>query len=189
MRSVRSNFRLMELLLATLMSLPLSAVANEPQPPDASPPSTPQPMSVDVTLTVGGVLRGYVLDAQAAPVANVEVRLTAPDGQQVATRSDDRGRFGYQGLRGGAYQLETEQGVVLCRAWTADAAPPQSAATLLVVHDEQAVRGQWHAPPHVNGVVGRMKRVMTNPFAVAAIIGAAVAIPVAIHNANRDNAS
>jgi hypothetical protein len=120
-------------------------------------------------------------------VANAEVRLRSPDGQQVATRSDNEGRFGYQGVAGGTYHLETEYGQVACRTWTPQAAPPKSSSTLLLVHDAELARGQWGPPPAANGFVSNMKETLTHPFAVAAIIGAAVAIPVAIHNADDDD--
>lgn len=172
--------------LAMVLSMPMSAFAQ-------SSPSEPaaEPMAVDVTLTSGGVMHGYVVRGNGAPAADVEVSLIAPDGQQVATRSDAKGRFGYRGLAGGAYQLETEHGLVMCRAWTATAAPPRSAATLLLVHDQNVSRAQCAAPRPVNGFVGGVKRVMANPFfGVAAIVGAVVAIPVAIHNNNnKDNES
>lgn len=158
------------------------ALATHPEP------TSPAPMTVDVSLAADGVLRGYVVNAQGVPRPEVEVHLTSPAGNVVATVSDAKGRFGFRGLAGGSYQLETEYGVVLCRAW-AKAAPPRSAATLLLVHDAAVARGQWAAPPAVNGAVSRMKRVMTNPLAVATIVGAAVAIPVAIHNANQDDSS
>lgn len=155
------------------------------------PVSTTEPAAavhtVDVILSGGGVMQGYVVDAQGVPQADVEITLTTEDQEQVATRSDEKGRFGYRGIEGGSYQLTTEHGVVLCRAWTPTTAPPRSAATMLLVHDQELVRGQWAAPPGVNGAVSRMKRVMTNPFAVAAIVGAAIAIPVAVHNANQDD--
>jgi hypothetical protein len=174
------------MILTAILLLPMTALAGPPAKAIAE--EKPQsPMSVDVTLVAGGVLQGYVVDAQGVPAAEVEVQLTAPNGQFVVATSDAKGRFGYRGLEGGAYQLETEYGLVNCRVWTAQAAPPRSAATLLVVHDEQVARGQRPAPPQLNGFVSRMKRVMTDPLAVALIVGAAVAIPVGVHNANQDD--
>lgn len=152
----------------------------------AAAPAVP---SVDVVLTSDGVLHGYVVNGAGVPMGNVQVTLTSPTGDVVSAESDEKGRFGFRGLQGAGYQLETEHGVVMCRAWTAKAAPPKSAATLLLVHDAELARGQWSAPPGVNSGVSRLKRAMTNPFFVATIVGAAVAIPVAIHNANQDDSS
>ncbi len=157
--------------------------------PVGSCAETPQPNTVDLILAAEGVLQGYVVNAQGVPASNVEVTITTSSGEKVQARSDLKGRFGYRGLAGGTYQLATDHGVVNCRAWHATTAPPRAAATLLMVHDENLVRGQWSAPPGLNSGVSRMKRVMTNPFAVATIIGAAVAIPVAIHNANQDDSN
>jgi hypothetical protein len=172
----------MALVLAGMMASPISALATQP-----TAPSRPTLEPADVTLSHGGLLRGYVVDGQGVAAAGVAVRLVSPDGQQVDTRSDSQGRFGYQGLAGGTYQLQTEFGEVACRTWTSSAAPPRSSASLLVVHDEQLARGQWGPPPAGNAFVSQMKETMTHPFMVAAVIGAAVAIPVAIHNANQDD--
>ena len=145
--------------------------------------------SVDVALAAGGILQGYVVDAQGVPAIGIQVKLSDANGNVYSTTSDLKGRFGYRGLAGSAYQLETSLGVVDCRAWTADTAPPQSASTLLLVHDDSLVRGQWSAPPAVNGTASRLKRAFTNPFFVATVVGAAIAIPVAIHNSDDDSSS
>lgn len=173
--------------LGTVASLLFSQLAVAAPPESGAVGQSPTVNNVDVMLGRGGVLHGYVVNAQGVPAPKVEIVLTTAAGEQISTVSDDRGRFGYRGLDGGSYQLATEHGVVLCRTWTANTAPPRSAATILLVHDEQLIRGQWSAPPTVNSAASKMKRVMTNPFAVATIIGAAVAIPVAIHNANQDD--
>jgi len=184
MRDTVPSRQTLRLAIAAILCMPLQAFAA----PSTDAPTPAGPATIDVTLLAGGVLQGYVVDNQGIAMGGVEIRLIASDAQRVATTSDAQGRFGYQGLKGGAYQLETDHGVVPCRAWTARSAPPRSAATLLVVHDKQLARGQRPAPPLVSDVVGRMKHVMTNPFAVATIIGAAVAIPVVVHNADQDNA-
>lgn len=184
-----SNTNSIRLCMAAIMlvAAPAVAVSNETYASD--PQSSPVAETVDVTLTSHGEMQGYVVDSQGVPVADVAVRLTTDAGRVIQATSDEKGRFGYRGLKGGAYQLHTDMGVILFRAWTTQAAPPQSAATLLVVHDNTVVRGQWAPDPQVNNFFVRMKRVMSNPFAVATIVGASVAIPVAIHNANKDDSS
>ncbi len=179
MSGSREARRWLAVALALLVATPLHALATPPQ----QTPST----HVDIALAPGGILRGYVVDGGGVAVANAEVLLQSPHGQQVATRSDNEGRFGYQGVTGGTYQLATEYGEVACRAWTPQGAPPRSSSMLLLVHDEQIARGQWGPPPTANGLVSNMKGTLSHPLAVAAIIGAAVAIPVAIHNADKDD--
>lgn len=181
MQSTQINRAIRLLTAAALLAAPQTLAAEQLSKPVASP------STVDVMLASGGVLQGYVVDAQGVPAAEVPITLTTTTGEAVVATSDAKGRFGFRGLEGAGYLLETEHGVVNCRAWTAAAAPPRSSATLLLVHDDQLVRGQWAAPPAVNGSVSRLKRAMTNPFFVATVVGAAVAIPVAIHNADEDN--
>lgn len=186
MRTARLRNTIVRMVTATALVASQGALAQTTTTQNTESPAVP---SVDVVLTGGGVLQGYTVSGSGQPVGNVEVTLTSPTGEVVAAKSDEKGRFGFRGLQGAGYQLETEHGVVMCRAWTAKAAPPKSASTLLLVHDAELARGQWSAPPAVNGGVSRLKRAMTNPFFVATVVGAAVAIPVAIHNANQDDSS
>lgn len=181
LRSITANRALRLLTAAALLTAPQAMAEDQSNLPAV------RPATVDVMLGNGGVLQGYVVDAQGVPVAKAPITLTTETGEAVVAIADAKGRFGFRGLEGAGYQLHTERGVVNCRAWAAAAAPPQSSATLLLVHDDQLVRGQWAAPPAVNGSVSRLKRAMTNPFFVATVVGAAVAIPVAIHNADEDN--
>lgn len=186
MRNSRLRNLIVRVFTAATMVASQGALAQTAADENTQAPAVP---SVDVILSSGGVLHGYVVNGSGVPVGNVDVTLTSPAGEVVAAKSDEKGRFGFRGLQGAGYQLETEHGVVVCRAWTAKAAPPKSAATLLLVHDAELARGQWSAPPGVNSGVSRLKRAMTNPFFVATVVGAAVAIPVAIHNANKDDSS
>ncbi|MEO1497113.1 MAG: hypothetical protein AAFV43_08190, partial [Planctomycetota bacterium] len=51
------------------------------------------------------------------------------------------------------------------------------------------VRGQRRPGPFVEGFVARSKALMANPVFVAAAVGTAVAVPVAIANADDDDAA
>jgi hypothetical protein len=147
-------------------------------PGTASPSGTPgireaAPVQ-DVALQPNGVLRGQVLDGQGRPVANGAV-VVAQQGQLVTrTLTDEQGRFAVAGLRGGLYQVVTAQGGGVYRVWTAEAAPPVAKSAALIVNDETVVRGMQ------DGCQGGVLGFLGNPLVLAAIVAAAIAIPLAL---------
>ena len=96
----------------------------------------------------------------------------------MAATTDQRGGFVFSNLAAGTYRLETKSGVYLCRIWTHAAAPPSAAPSLLVVNDAQIERGQRP-----------MKEIFrSDPLLMAAIVAAAIAIPIAVHKSQDDSA-
>ena len=130
----------------------------------------PAAAMADVQLHEGGVLLGQVVTPENAPTVNVQVSLRSGDRELAVTMTDHEGRFEFRGLNDGVYQIVTANGQGTYRVWSQAAAPPsaQLGAT---------VRGQHH--------FGQFKYWMSNPWIVAGIIAAAVAIPVAIHNSKK----
>ncbi len=91
------------------------------------------------------------------------------------TKAD--GRFEIRGLRGGVLTLTAGQTKAAVRAWTPKAAPPAARKDVLLVAGQQQTLGQSF---------GGFRSLITNPWVIAGIVAAAVAIPVAIHNSNDD---
>jgi hypothetical protein len=132
-----------------------------------------QPLVTDVALGQGGALTGKIVDRQGASQANAEVRVIQ-QGQVVATaQTDARGEFHVADLRGGVYQIETAQGSGVYRLWATQTAPPSANDGVLVVHDDAVSRSQ-------NGGPGGLLGVLANPWVLAAIVAAAIAIPLAL---------
>lgn len=140
----------------------------------------------DVILQAGGVLQGVVFSAASTPGARMAVagaRVTLiRDGKVAAeTVSDRSGRFAVSHLRGGKYLIvvTTESGTEwnLCRAWTANAAPPKANVVAQVALGQGLIRGQGPLP--------------SLSFPEAALMGGvvvgAVAAPVIYHNAQQSN--
>jgi hypothetical protein len=67
---------------------------------------------------------------------------------------------------------------VTCRAWTHAAAPPAATDQLTVVDGPPLIRGQQP-----------FSAVFTNPLFIGLVIAAAIAIPIAVHNAQHDHPS
>ncbi len=140
--------------------------------------ATPNPaVRVDVALGADGSLRGQAVNAQGKPAAMTRVSLLQDD-RTVATAMTDRdGNFLVRGMRAGTYRLVAGQASVTYRLWRPNTAPPSATRAALVVVDGRQVLAQ-------DGPLGYW---LTNPWVVAGLVAAAVAIPVAIHNHQTDN--
>jgi hypothetical protein len=84
----------------------------------------------------------------------------------------------------------------LVRFWSSDVAPPNASARLIMVVDEQVVRGQMipaesFVAPGEGAVAGNsMSGVLMNPYALALMAGGAVGIvAIVAHNENDAPAS
>ena len=126
----------------------------------------------DVALADGGTLHGQAVDAQGSPISGKAVSLWQGDRQLARAVTDSSGRFRLNGLRGGTYRIVVGQTSGFYRLWVANTAPPSAKPAALVVVDGRQVLGQ-------RGPLGHW---LTNPWVIAGLVAAAIAIPVAIHN-------
>lgn len=144
----------------------------------AAPQSPKKPSTVqihDLRLDNNGGLGGQVVNASAAPIQDSKLELRQ-NGKVLATTASDRtGTFSFANVRPGVYQVVVNQGGVACRVWSHDAAPPAAKEKLLIVSDPAVMRGQQPA-----------RALLTNPLFVGVVVAAAIAIPLAVHNANDD---
>lgn len=126
----------------------------------------------DVALRDGGYLTGQVLDAAGAPVAATPVAVVN-QGRAVATAlTGQDGRFTIVGVKAGVYEVATTKGVTVCRLWAPQAAPPSASPDALIVNGDTVVRGGVGG----GGVIG----FLSNPWVLAGIVAAAIAIPLAL---------
>ena len=119
----------------------------------------------DVALQSGNSLRGQISDVQGAPRVAVPVSVIKDGVRVAAVRTDRAGQFAVHGLSAGIYQVHAADSMALYRAWAPGTAPPAAQHGVLVVDGQQVVRG--------GGVAG-------NPWCLALIVAAAVAIPIAL---------
>ena len=175
MPAVKTVQNLVVVLAWCGMALPVPVVgAKEPTQPRSSQ------TTYDIRLTPSRQLLGTVVNAQGQPLAEAEVRLTA-DRNSLQRRliTDDKGRFAFDEVAAGAYRLTTSEGICHCRVWTDEAAPPLAAAKILIVNDKLVQRGQRPIRELFN----------SDPIFMAAVVAAAIAIPVAIHQSRDDDPS
>ena len=136
----------------------------------------------DVALGAGGTLQGQVVDVQGQPLGRIAVALRHRDREVARTISDESGRFRLTGLRGGVYGICVGQTAMVFRLWVSNTAPPSARPAALLVAGDQQMLGQC-CPQACNS----LKWWLSNPLVIAGIIGVSVAIPVAIHNAKKDD--
>ena len=135
------------------------------------------PQIPDVQLDAAGQLHGVVVDGQGHPMPETRVMLSrVGEVPNRVSMTDAKGQFRLAALKGGAYQLHTSEGVCVCRAWTAKAAPPGAARSLLVVNDRLVERGQRPVRDLFT----------SDPVLVATLVAAVIAIPIAIHKSQDD---
>jgi hypothetical protein len=145
--------------------------------------------SRDVVLHSGS-LSGVVLNRQARPVPGLTVKLLYGKDLIATATSDDNGNFAVHGLRNGGHIVNAGTEKELVRFWSSDVAPPAASARMVVVVDEQVVRGQTSADDCAEecgeacaAEKSSVCSVLGNP-AVMLLIGGGVvgALAVAAHN-------
>lgn len=141
---------------------------------------------VDVALGANGTLRGQLLDRQGRQLPVTQILIT--NGHQTwKTYTNGQGHFRLEGLVGSTYQLQAAGQTQIVRAWAEGTAPPQALEALLLVHDNAVVLGQNCGSPVCGSRVCAAKHPLANPYIIGGLVAAAIAIPVAIHNADDDD--
>ncbi len=131
----------------------------------------------DVALHKNGVVVGQIVDAQGAAVAMTPVTISSAGKEVARTQSDSTGKFSASGLNGGVYQVAAAGHLGNYRLWAPHTAPPAAQQGLLVVSQDNVVRGQGHAQGHFQHIASWIS---DHPILTAGIVGAAIAIPIAI---------
>jgi hypothetical protein len=147
---------------------PVRAIENRP----IGSVATNQQVTTDVALDANGNLKGIVLTSAGQPLGQTPVRIHRNGTPVAAITTDTHGEFTVEGLRGGAYQIETVSAQLPVRIWAPHTAPPSAARRAVVLVDSQdVVRAQGG---------GRFMQFMTNPWVLGGIVAAAIAIPLAL---------
>jgi len=150
-------------------------------PPNALA-APPGERSADVALRAGGMLVGQVVDQQGIAQPNHVVSIRFGEQEVVRTTTDHNGVFAAQGLRGGQYELVTDDGLGVYRLWAEETAPPAASDSVVLVSGQEVVRGQWHG----GYGAGWLNWIRSHPYITAGIVAAAVAIPVAVASQDDD---
>jgi hypothetical protein len=142
---------------------------------------------VDVALGANGSMRGQLLDRQGQQLPVSQIQIT--NGHQTwNTYTSEEGYFRLEGLVGSTYQLQVAGQVHIVRAWAEGTAPPHALEAILIVHDDRVVLGQHCSTPVCGTCISDAKYPLANPLIFGGLVAAAIAIPVAIHNSDDDDA-
>jgi hypothetical protein len=151
-----------------------------PQQAFSAPDTTTKPASaqtpiVDVRTAADGTLGGKLVDQSGKPMVKQSVMLYHAGRMVMRTKTNKQGDFAFRPVRGGVYQVIIDDAGVGCRVWPKNIAPPAAREQLLVVVGAPVVRGQQP-----------IGAAFSSPVFMGAVLAAAIAIPVAVHNAKDD---
>ncbi|TWT66742.1 hypothetical protein Pla123a_46300 [Posidoniimonas polymericola] len=152
----------------------LAAMVGLLLPPPAQAADAPVGAPSDIALRDGGVFVGQYVDAQGNALAGADVSVVVGGKAVAAAKTDKHGVFAVKGLEKGQYDIVAMGRKATFRCWDGKTAPPNARNGALIVTGDEVVNGQ-------------LRNMLANPWIVGGIVAAAVAIPVAIHNA--DNGS
>lgn len=144
--------------------------------------------TLDISLQNGGVLSGQVADASGNARSGVPVAVIAGGKEIGRTITGDKGEFQIEGLTGGVVTVDAAGTQGNCRLWAPGTAPPAAQQGLLVVSQDPVALGQNCGSRvgcgsavcgggHGGGLLGLM---LDHPLVTAGVIGAAIAIPLAL---------
>jgi len=169
MRRIRTFGTTLAVLACWSLVVPQLTFAAKTTAPTAKhlPPSTPK----DITLLADGSLKGQVVDAQGIAQATTKVAIVKDSQLVTIVTTDANGEFRAENLSGGVYQIGTDKSSGVYRLWTSRTAPPAAQNAALVVSDASVARGQFGGP---------LLGFLANPWVLAAIVAAAIAIPLAL---------
>ena len=141
--------------------------------------STVAVKTLDVALHNSGTLVGQVVDTEGKPQPKMPVTLVRGNEVLAQTVTNNEGHFAMKQVPAGSYRLAAGDAQNAYRLWAPKTAPPTARQGALMVVGEATERAQCGA----NGPLGQ---VLGNPWVIGGIVAAAIAIPVAIHNHNKD---
>jgi protocatechuate 3,4-dioxygenase beta subunit len=140
---------------------PLDARAEEAVAPVKTSAAPQKPTIRDVALDADGALVGQVLSPEGLPLSDTRVALAQLNQVVGETTTDKQGKFAIKGLRGGTYEVRSQQASAAVRLWTADTAPPAASKGALLVSQRTTLRG------NINYLNSQM---MLAPEAVGAVM-------------------
>ncbi len=191
MHTIRVHGRWLTAIACLAMVCPRMGAAAEDLRRLGPPQASVQP--TDVRLDAQRRLWGQLVDPQGRPRAAADVSIWHGGRWVGHTRTHADGRFAFDNLPGGVYQLVAADTAAVCRVWTEPSAPPAAGSAVLLVAG-QTIRGQQAgyllAPPYARGTIptapytgqydGAVMQTLTSPWVVGGLIAAGIAVPLAL---------
>lgn len=175
MKSPKTTFH--AFLIVTVLSwhLPIQAMAQTQPSTGSQRTLTEEIQPIEVVLN-SGVLSGTVMDSNGKPAAGRTVVLGRNGKVLTKVRADKNGRFQFNKMKAGEFQIATNDSAAFLRCVNAGAASKEAVKQVLLSRQAMIERGQQPAS------------VLLNPVLIGLVIAAAIVIPIAVSN-NKDDAS
>lgn len=188
--NIKDGFgRLTGVIACFSMLVPWTAVvAAPPENSRRVVEATAAPSIDDVSLGQDGRLSGQLVSATHKAKAQTPVVIIRRGRVVARTQTDAQGRFAVTGLSGGLYEIEAPDARRAVRLWAPGTAPPAAQSAITLTASPLVVRGQYQPGPMVR-FIEYTKYPLAHPLVFGGIVGASVAIPVAIHNRNKGSGS
>lgn len=182
---IAKMFRTLVVVTAAIGFLLPSSLLAATQPARAQKRAPSKSLTEDVALQKGGILVGRLVDSSGAPIAGAPISLLYSSRVVAKAQTNKQGKFTFSRLRGGVYQVAAPDAQQLYRLWATGTAPKAAGQVAHLVAGQPVVRGQYTSGQYTGGRMGRWLR---NPLCLTAIAATAIAVPVALHNSDRDSA-
>lgn len=140
-----------------------------------TPAAVPAPLAVK--LTTDGRLVGQVLTPGGSPAAGAMIAIGREGKLLSKAETNDEGRFAFKNVKPGRYELATQHAGAFVECFAPQTAPASASNGILMSREEIVRRGQQ---PIEN---------LLHPLLVGLVIAVAIALPIAIHNSDDDDAS
>jgi hypothetical protein len=124
----------------------LNAAQSAPEAPASKADADSQAKKItDIELDRQGRLRGFFVDTNGKPEALKKVQIRQGKKLVAETKTDRDGEFHVSKLRGGIYQIVSDDQAAVVRVWSNGTAPPKSKDAVLLVTGK-VERGQGFIP-------------------------------------------
>lgn len=133
-------------ILVLLVLVPQLTIAATPEVQTEKPLRLPQ--LTDIALKEGGTMIGRITDREGKLLGQQKIVIRQENRLVAEVTSGENGVFIVKGLRGGIYEIASQQGAGSFRAWAEDTAPPSAKHFALLVENGDVVRGQWGWMPN-----------------------------------------
>ncbi len=121
----------------TMMAVPQVSFAVEPSS------SQQEALAVhDVSLANGGVLKGQIITSSGQTRAKVPVILGQRGKELAKATTNANGEFAFKGVPSGVYHVSAGTQGGMYRVWSEQTAPPTAKTGVMIVNNEEVVRGQ-----------------------------------------------
>ncbi|MBI1310675.1 hypothetical protein GC176_05145 [bacterium] len=122
---------------------------SEPSPPVAATSQQAKKIA-DIELDQQGRLLGVLVGSNSKPEALKKILVQQGKQTLAETKTDKDGRFQVSKLRGGIYQIVSEDQAAIVRVWSNGTAPPKAKTAVLLVTGD-VTRGQGFVPLNMIG--------------------------------------